>query len=216
MKSELADIASKWQRWFPDCPPLSQRMLTAFTHRWCTIYGQPGGERLPEIAEERRMVLERHAVVSTDVLGLGSRSAVIMAVPRDPAEWTQCPWMARLGATVIDGWIEEWSDRSVAGKEDAARVKLAVAFCDWRPDRFEELILDVATDRNWTEVVFASLESGRVYSPYDGGADLFVEDKATAHALWDKYLAMGWTPPELYSGKPMPGKQLPWHSPWEP
>lgn len=199
MTNELDDIVSRFQAWYPDCPPLSERMSGAFRHRWCTIYDQPGGERLPETPEERRAVLERHAVVSTEVLGMGSRCAAIMTVHRDPSQWPRrCPWMGRLGATVVEGWIETWSERSVAGKEDARRVKLAVASCEWRPDRFEDLILDVAADRNWAQVVFVALDTGRAYSPYDGGADLFVENMPTAHALWDKYLALGWTPPELY------------------
>ncbi|MCW5743384.1 MAG: hypothetical protein KIT67_24785 [Alphaproteobacteria bacterium] len=213
MKNEWHDVVSKFQAWYPDCPPLRWHMRDAFVDRWCRIDNLPGGDRRPEAAEERRAVLERNAAVSTEVLGAGSRCTVILTVPRDPADWSACPWKDRLGATIVEGWIETWSNHPVYG-EEAERVRLAVAACDWRPERFRDLILDAATDRNWVEAIIVDLDTGRAYSPWDAGADLFVEDMPTAHALWDKYMAMGWTPEELYTGEPTT-EQFPRGFPYE-
>jgi hypothetical protein len=213
MTKDLDEIVARFQGWYPDCPPLRWHMRDAFISRWCRIDNLHGGHRLPKTPEERQVVLERNAAVSTEVLGDGDRCAVIITIPRDPADWSQCPWKDRIGATIAEGWIETWSGHPVYG-EESQRVKLAVAVCDWRPERFHDLILDAATDRNWIEAVFVALDTGRAYSPWDGGADLFVEDMPTAHALWDKYLAKGWTPPELYTGMP-PAEAFPRGFPYE-
>lgn len=201
MTNELNDIVAKFRTWYPDCPPLGWHIRNTFIDRWCRIDNLPGRTGLAKTPEEMRSALQRNTVVAAEVLGEGSRCAAIMIVGRDPSHGDPSPWVARLGATIVEGWLETWSDQPIY--EDELHVmKIAVALCEWRPKRFEQLILDVASDREPTSVVFVALDTGRAYCPWDGGADLLVEDMSTAHALWEKYLAMGWTPPELYTGKP--------------
>lgn len=213
MTNELNDIVERFRTWYPDCPPLRWRMREAFVDRWCRIDNFPGGPNLAKTPEERRCTVERNTAVAAEALGVGNRCAVIMVVGRDPSHGSASPWVARLGATIAESWLETWSGHPIY-QDDVERMKVAVASCEWCPERFQDLILDVATNRSPTEAVFVALDTGRAYSPWDGGADLFVQDMPTAHALWNKYLAMGWTPPELYTGKP-PKEKLPRGFPYE-
>ena len=58
--------------------------------------------------------------------------------------------------------------------EELEGVEFAAALCTRRRDTFNELIHDIAEDR--TDLLFfASLGTGRIYGPCDGGADLFFE-----------------------------------------
>lgn len=202
MPNQLNDLVAKFQTWYPDCPPLRWHMRAAFISRWCRVDNFPGGPGLAKTPEEKRCAVERNTAVATEALGVGNRCAVTMVVGRNPSDRWASPWVARLGATIVEGWLETWSGQQPVYEDELHTMGIAVAFCEWRPERFHDLILDVATDRRRTKAVFVALDTGRAYSPWDAGADLFVEDMPTAHALWDKYLAMGWTPPELYTGKP--------------
>lgn len=194
----IAEVTAAWRRWYPGCPPIRWHMREAFPDRWCRVYHLPDAQRIPKNLEERRSLVERHAAVSAEVLGMGARCAAILVQFDQPRNRSESVWVDKLGATDVENWIKEWSDLPGFASEELGGAKLSIASCVWPPALLRQLVLDVAADRSWMDVVFVALDSGRAYSPYEGGADLFVENLPTAHALWDKYLALGWTPPELY------------------
>jgi hypothetical protein len=77
------------------------------------------------------------------------------------------------GLQIAEGWPERWlTDPRFA--DDLEDMAFAVARFAYRPRLLAPLILDVAYGRTAPLLVF-STNAGRVYSPYDGGADLFLE-----------------------------------------
>jgi hypothetical protein len=55
----------------------------------------------------------------------------------------------------------------------------------WRSGAFDALLRRVADDE--TRAVFVALDSGRVFAPYDGGADLFLRDAVERDAFRARY-----------------------------
>lgn len=66
--------------------------------------------------------------------------------------------------------------------EALEKARCYVSQIVWKPGGYDDLLIDVAEDRA-DPLLFAAADTGRVYSPYDGGADLFLEDKRTRDDL---------------------------------
>lgn len=62
--------------------------------------------------------------------------------------------------------------------EALEKARCYVAEIVWKAGELDDLLIDVAEDKT-DPLLFAAADTGRVYSPYDGGADLFLEDKRT-------------------------------------
>ena len=131
----------------------------------------PDGKRYAANDEERSELLRRHASVSTSVLGEGMPCAVVIAYLNGYRGEREPPSVRRLGAIEVAAWGREWEAPDFA--DDLEGAVFAAASCVWRREGFDDVILDVAEDRT-APLLFIALETGRVYSPYDGGADLFV------------------------------------------
>lgn len=145
-------------------------MRRPFRERWLRIYSLPEGKRYPTNEEEIATILRRHNDVAEVVLGDGAVCAVIVAGDSDDP-----PSLRALGARPVEGWAQRWMDDKEFA-EELEGLEFAAGLCTWRRGKFNELIHDVAEDRT-DLLLFVSLETGRVYGPYDGGADLFFESE---------------------------------------
>lgn len=197
MSSEHDYFFAKWDEWYPKCPPVPHLMMKDYAHRWCAIYDHPNRDNPNRTPEDKRIVLQRHAAVTAEVLGVGNPCAVVLTLYDTPPPGS---WVESFHATNTDHWLKQWSGHPVYPAELQLGQK-ALAICAWPPASFEDMVLDVSNECLSADVFFVALDSGRAYAPGVGGAGLFVEDMPTAHALWDKYWALGWTPPDLYSPK---------------
>lgn len=166
----LRHLVSMWPTWFPGCPPYRPAMRGLFPERWLRIYSLDEGKRYATDEVEIATILRRHNDVADAVLGDGATCAVIVAGDRDdPAS------VRALGARPVTEWAGRWTDDTDLA-EELDRLELAAGLCTWRRGEFDDLIYDIAEDRT-ALLLFVSLETGRVYSPYDGGADLFFENE---------------------------------------
>ncbi|MGE0426114.1 MAG: hypothetical protein AB7O88_27895 [Reyranellaceae bacterium] len=173
-------LVSKWPTWFPDCPPFGPFMRSLFTERWLRIYSLPEGKRYATSDQEVATILRRHNDVAEAVLGDGMACAVIIAGDGDDP-----PSLHALGARPVKGWAQRWMDDEEFA-EELEGMEFAAALCTWQRDKFNELIHDIAEDRT-DLLLFASLGTGRIYGPYDGGADLFFESEESRDRFADRF-----------------------------
>jgi hypothetical protein len=157
-----------WNEHFPESAPVGYLLRQIYPERWLRIHSLPESKRYADTAEEYVELLRRHNEVATDVLGAGSQCYLIEGF------WVESDEGG-------GGWV-----LTVEGEE--LPLRLEVTETTWDYGRFDALLREVA---DWTRanVVFASRESGRIYAPYDGGADLICRDEQERHKFKGAYRA---------------------------
>jgi hypothetical protein len=70
--------------------------------------------------------------------------------------------------------------------DDAWSIPLSSARSVWSPRALDDVLADVANHVLWPFLI-VSEESGRVYAPYDGGADLFLGSSAERDEMKRKF-----------------------------
>jgi hypothetical protein len=163
-----------WRGWYPGAPPLAHLLREAHPERWLRIHSLPESRRYPETDADWAELLRRHDAVATDVLGDGARCALVPVVDVVPAE--------RMRDPVIEAWEPE-------------PAFLHGAEVVWRAGAWDEALRAAAMDE--ARFLMVELEHGRVYAPYDGGADLFLptsrerDEHRARHAGWLSRLPSG-------------------------
>ena len=139
-----------WDEHFPDSAPLGYRLRQAYPERWLRIHSLPESKRYADTEEEYAELLRRHNKVATDALGAGSRCYLIEG-------------FCIVSGDRRDGWVLTLDGEELPRPEATEAI--------WSYGRHDALLRQVA-DWKTANIIFASPGSGRVYAPYDGGADL--------------------------------------------
>ena len=170
------DFSSRWEEWYDDVPPLGFLLRAAFSDRWLRIHSLPGGKRYPTSGLEHAELLRRHKSVAAHLLTDGGECVVLIyeTCERDAADVARSAGVE--GVQLVRPFElspELWDS------EDGLFVAPMCIFgfaARWNGDDFAGLIAAVADDK--AGALVADPISGRVYAPYDGGADLFFRNEA--------------------------------------
>src|SRR5690606_5681238 len=156
---------------------------------WFRIDSLPDGERYPMSKGEHDETYRRHSEVATHILADGAECALLIfresagpcdgpAVPAAGIAREELPSTLPLPATP---WDEH--DGYFVGP-----VVLAGAVVRWRASEFSGFIAAVADDA--AKGLIVNLANGRVYAPYDGGADLFLESESERDQVREQFSAL--------------------------
>jgi hypothetical protein len=180
-----------WADRFGQTPPLGYRLRQAFPERWLRIHSLPESKRYPQNAAELEIMLERHATVATEVLGRGAECLVVTATYHERvALGTTARWPDRGERS-----FECFATMAEQGDQLPSDVSFWVAPSRWDPDAERDVLVGIADDR--VRVLWLGIESGQVYAPYDGGADLILAEPGHRRVLslayrdWLSKLASG-------------------------
>jgi hypothetical protein len=162
---------ARWRTFYGDCPPIGFLLQETFPDRWFRIHSLPTSKRYAETAVELATVLSRHNTVATDLLGHDA-ACVLVTHPhvnplasRRPRSGHQ---LDALGLEPLMVVVEE----DPRDADEGWKIPLVAASITWRPTALDDVLADVAEDIVGPLLVVAT-DTGRVYAPYDGGADLF-------------------------------------------
>ena len=175
-----------WRSHYGDCPPLGFLLRETFPERWFRIHSLPDAKRYAESARELVSLLHRHNTVATDLLG-SDAPAMIVAAPSHMPVLVRPPRglrrYSRLGLEPLMLIVEgDPADR------DSLSIPLSSVRIHWHAGALDDVLADVANDLLKPFAV-VSLSTGRVYAPYDGGADLILASEAERDAYCTKYEA---------------------------
>ena len=190
---DAARFKEQWRSWYVGAPPLAHLMREPHADRWLRIHSLPQSRRYPDSASDWDALLARHNTVATELLGDGG--PCVLAVARFPSGDTPPP--AQLhdvpGASVLTalGPVDDtWPGAGALRQHyEDSTVWLYTTELRWRAGAYDPLLRAVAGDETGP-VLLVSSETGRVYAPYDGGADLFFlgpEEREAArerHRAW--------------------------------
>ena len=167
-----ANFLETWTEWFPDAPPVGFLLREAEPDRWLRIHSLPGSRRHPESGWDHAELLRRHNAVATDLLGEGAACGVVLFDVCDPQRSSALG--ARAGLTEAELPRVASLPPDLWDEDDGVFTEPVCLFGGstvWRTGAFDAFIAAVADAR--VSGMFAAFETGAVYAPYDGGADLF-------------------------------------------
>jgi len=167
-----SDALERWARWYADAPPVGFLLREAYPERWLRIYSLPGGKRYPTSGFEYAEILRRHNAVAENVLGSESSCVALLLHTcrgRGSRAVGRAAQLTSFGLSRLTALPLQLSDEREG--VFAAPMCIFGMQVTWRSGAYDRLLLEVADDR--THGLIVNMESGRVYAPYDGGADLF-------------------------------------------
>ncbi|MFI9556283.1 DUF3885 domain-containing protein [Nonomuraea endophytica] len=189
MADNRPDLTARWQANWPDCPPIGYELKQYYTSRWVRFHSLPGSKR--DTAAEYDTLLHRHNIVLTELFD-GEEVLVVTTAYTGSGELFDAlahlePVPLNIGAGV---WMILTDDeREDNGEDVISYVHLLVR--RWRcRSGVLDLLLRAVADDVLTEVLITDPGMGRIYRPYDGGADRILPSPAdrnlrsTAHAEW--------------------------------
>lgn len=174
------EVQYAWSTLFPDCPPVRHLLRRVYADRWLRVHSLPDAKRLPSGHEDEEELLRRHELIAERQLSSGGECALVIAYANGYGGQDEPPSVTAFGVEVVDGWGSQWMTEP-RFEDEFEDVVLASARFNYRPGLLMSLVLDVAYGRT-APLLFVALGSGRVYSPYDGGADLFFEHSVARDA----------------------------------
>ena len=150
------DLKETWEKYHKDIPRLSWHLRIHKAETWFRIHSLPESKRYPDSKDEESILLDRHNEIAPLVLQ-DSRKLHL--------HWS---WKSNLHG-IAGTKTGSYEDDGVETPLYAAEVK------SWSPGHYDELIRSVAHDE-LPAVIFMNPKTGNIYAPYDGGADIFIEE----------------------------------------
>ena len=176
-----------WRSHYGDCPPAGFLLHETFPERWFRIHSLPDSKRYADTARETTALLARHNTVATDVLGDGAPCVVVTKAEYNPRVGRPARGhvqFARLQLRPLVVVTANNPNDTGAGWS----IPLALARITWQPGALDDVLLDVA-NALLGPFLIVSETTGRVYAPYDGGADLFLANAIERDEFRGRYEA---------------------------
>lgn len=148
---------------FSEIYPVSFIMREAISDCWFRIHSLPEMKRYAEDETEWEVLFERHQALTSEVLVEGGLCRVHYTLFDDTG------FSADLTPTL------DWGDIRQQSYHDDEPLYTQTAETVWSFDAFKPWIRR-RSDANLGFISFHSLDTDAIYSPYDGGADIFSLD----------------------------------------
>ena len=153
------DIPDLWRSFYADKSPISYGLREQIPDLWFRIHSLPESKRYAENEEEMREILRRHNQIASEILGENAPCIVFFpgySIHKFPE--------------LFERFERQFFYRF---RSEDLRLTMFAAQTSWRNHRFDEILCRVA---NWeiSRVLWMNAESGEIFAPYDGGADLFL------------------------------------------
>ena len=157
-----------WSRWYGDSPIVGHLFRERHRNSWFRVHSLPDSKRYAESDAERQLLLARHNELATNVLGLTSQVMVYWYWPEEPLMLN-----GQLIATVQED-------------EETTYSVFAASIGCWCPNTHDQLLIKIADDET-SQVLFLNSETGNIYDPYDGGADVYIQSGRLRSAYKKQY-----------------------------
>ena len=176
-----------WRSHYGDCPPAGFLLQETYPNRWFRIHSLPESKRYADTAREMSALLARHNTVATDVLGDGSPCVVVSKADYNPRVGRAARGHVQFARLQLQPLVVVTANNP-NDSGTGWSIPLAWARMTWQPGALDDVLADVA-NALLGPFLIVSETTGRVYAPYDGGADLFLESEAERDTCRSRYQA---------------------------
>ena len=193
----LEDFLARWERWYAGVPPVPYVLRRERESQWLRAHTLPAGQREARHWAEQEEVRRRYHALADHVLGPGASCALVtlrttdaftLAPPAFESLEEHEPVLAGLGLRRLSRLT---SSPALAESFEDAQVWLYGARVQWVAGAWDAL-LRACAEGSVGSVMFVELEDGRAFSPFSGGADLFLpraHERAAARLRFAPWLA---------------------------
>ena len=165
------NIQNLWHSFYEKRVPIAYLLRPQLPDLWFRIHSLPQSKRYAENELETQEILRRHNAVAEEVLGTEN----------------ECIWFAPdYALQKYSSTFAEFSGNLFCRYEEDAPITLFAAQTVWRPRRFDAILRLVADDVV-RYVLWMNIESGEIFAPYDGGADLFLNSTLRRDELREQF-----------------------------
>ncbi|RYG67074.1 hypothetical protein EON80_14280 [bacterium] len=188
----MIEFENLWRQRYGSCAPVGY-MLRAFApQRWVRIHTLPGSKRYPDTPDEMEVILGRHNSILQREIGV-NEACYLLVAGYEQIDVTALPALEDVAGA-------EWQTVHFFVDEEADPTDwfFFVTKLHFEVDALNQLLKKVI-DASVGNVMVVSFERDFAYHPYDGGADIFV-DESQVEPVRQRYKE--WKP--LW---PMPGSR---------
>jgi hypothetical protein len=151
----------EWASFHSQTPPLAFRLRTVEGKPWVRFHALLESKRYPESQTERGEIRRRAALLGNETLGKGADCWLVQCRIEGDSGRRFNPLQAELNPRLR--YLDD---------EDDYYWLASTTVVAWDAEVFDELLTDISDDTTGPTLWF-SRETGKVFSPYDGGFDLF-------------------------------------------
>ena len=182
----MTTFEDAWVRFHQGYTPLRWLLRNEGLENWIRFHSLPQSKRYAETDDEQATILARQNILAAEVLGTAACWLV-------QASWTAGPGGEDLAHRY---WpIEEYGleyafevdddDEDDFDVEAASPWRIHAAKTVWSRGQFDRLLLAIADDKVGPILWMGS--DGAIFTPYDGGVDLFLPSIRTLARLRHRY-----------------------------
>ena len=157
-----------WRYHFGATVPLGHVLRCQFEDRWTRFHALPKSKRFAQNKFEQRLILKRGKEIGDRLFGQGAEVWLVCC----RGEYTP---KGHFESLVSDYTLQFQRKYYVLDRDfyDGRYLNIYAKAVRWEAQSFAGLLSDVAADK--ARALWFSPDTGRVFAPYDGGFDLFLE-----------------------------------------
>lgn len=174
-----------WRAHYGDCPPAGFLLLETFPERWLRIHSLPESTRYADTAREMSALLARHNTVASDLLGDGSPCVLVTKAEYNPRVGRAAKGHVQFARLRVEPLVVVTANNP-NDTGSGWSIPLVSTRLEWQPGALDDVLADVA-NALLGPFLIVSETTGRVYAPYDGGADLFLQSELERDEFKRKY-----------------------------
>ena len=174
-----------WKKTYSDSPPIGYYLRERYPNLWFRMHSLPLARRYAESKGEEKEILRRHNSILSDLLGEEGKYVLITtgySTSPSPAQY-----YPQLDVLVKDSEYFFSFPKHEFEKDDNPNYwHFFMAERVWKGNSADEL-LSLVADETVSDILFVGVVQNCVYSPYDGGADIFVKNKSRRNFIKNKF-----------------------------
>ncbi len=161
-----------WEQFYKKTPPVGYILRNKYPSLWLRIHSLQGSKMYAETKDDYAQLLIRNRTVATEILKEG---AIFI--------FTSFYKASDSPSNLLNTWTKHLSfvnfkNYPIADEDDEPySVYTFKVHFKWTSSLFDQVIVDIANENTAGPTLFFSEGSGNVYSPYCGGADLFIPNR---------------------------------------
>lgn len=169
---EIEEFIKYWQQHYGKCLPIGYILRDNFKDRWFRIHTLPNSKRYPETETEVEIILHRHNILLTELLGANGHYMLITTGYSETANPIFSYHL--LNKLICDRKHCFSVDMDALAHSGIGYWHFFISERRWQVDTINPILKLVANDEVGN-ILFVGIEKPFIYHPYDGGADIIME-----------------------------------------
>jgi hypothetical protein len=158
-----------WQKKYPGTLPINNLFGLTLKNRWIRIHSLPESKRYAETEAEYSIIFERQNTIISDLIAYNEKIKVVINYIA-----IDSPFFAKYDLSNIGVFVDN---------EGETVYQSFIFEIKWQQNIINDVLKEIADDQLRAYIIGKNC----LISPYDGGVDIYLKDKATRDLYKNKY-----------------------------